>query len=148
MEPDRRLMHERAAWGFSSVTALAEAIQTKKEMSYRTAHRIVARAVLLAVEAGKDATGIDAALLDRAAMEITGGPLGFDDATISRSLDPSEFVKHHAVIGGTAPSQVRSMADARANRLAADEKSVADRRNRIAAGKRLLREAADKICAS
>jgi argininosuccinate lyase len=148
MEPNRKLMHERAAWGFSSVTALAEAIQTKKKVSYRTAHRIVARAVLLAVEAGKDATGIDAALLDRAALEMTGGAVGFDNATIFRCLDPVEFIKHHAVVGGTAPSQVRAMAVERHKRLAADEISVADRRNGIATGKQLLREAVNAICAS
>src|SRR5438552_666898 len=50
MQPNRELMSQRCAQGFSSVTALAETIQTQKDVSYRTAHRIVARAVLLAVE--------------------------------------------------------------------------------------------------
>jgi argininosuccinate lyase len=145
MEPNRKLMQDRAAWGFSSVTALAEAIQTKKDMSYRTAHRIVARAVLLAVERGRPATGIDAAIVDQAGIEMTGEPVGFDDATISQCLDPVKFVEHHAVTGGTAPSQVRAMAGVRRQRLEADEKSVADRRKAIAAGKDLLRQAMDKV---
>ena len=86
MQPNRELMRRRAAWGFSSVTALAEAIQAKTDLSYRTAHRVVARAVLLAVERGRDATGIDAALLDQAAQEMIGRPLELDAA--SRSAMP------------------------------------------------------------
>src|SRR5207248_7997224 len=100
MQPNRELMRQRAAWGFSSVTALAEAIQTKRELSYRTAHRIVARAVLLAVEQGSDATGIDTTLLDLASQEMIGKSLGLDSQLITRCLDPRQFVDEHDVTGG------------------------------------------------
>src|SRR5581483_8268327 len=70
MVPDRELMYGRAAGGFSSVTALAELIQNTPGISYRAAHRIVARSVLLAVEEGNTADQIGAAIVNRAAEEM------------------------------------------------------------------------------
>lgn len=145
MEPNRKLMRDRAAWGFSSVTALAEAIQTKKEISYRTAHRIVARAVLLAVESNRDASGIDPHLLDQAALEMTGHPVNFDAATISKSLDPINFIHDHAVPGGTAPAQVKQMAAARTNRLATDDQRINNQRQTLSKARDLLIQATNKI---
>jgi argininosuccinate lyase len=145
MEPQRELMRERAAWGFSSVTALAEAIQTQKNLSYRTAHRVVARSVLLAVEHGRDATGIDQALLDQAAQEMIGTKLGLDPKTIAECLDPRRFVDQHKVTGATAPSEVRRMAAERRQRLADDEGDVRAHKDRIAHGQQQLREAVSGI---
>src|SRR5439155_3075333 len=95
MQPNRELMRQRAAGGFSSVTALAEAIQTRERISYRTAHRIVARTVLLAVERGLDATQIDAKLLNAAANEMISRALALDDRAIAECLDPTHFVAQH-----------------------------------------------------
>jgi argininosuccinate lyase len=145
MEPQRELMRQRAAWGFSSVTALAEAIQTEKNLSYRTAHRVVARSVLLAVEHGRDAMGIDSALLDQAAQEMIGTKLGLDPKTISECLDPRRFVEQHKVTGATAPSEVRRMAGERRKGLANDERAVQAHKNRIADGQKCLRDAVSRI---
>jgi argininosuccinate lyase len=145
MEPQRELMRERAAWGFSSVTALAEAIQTQTNLSYRTAHRVVARSVLLVVEHNRDATGIDQALLDQAAQEMIGTTLGLDPKIIAECLDPRRFVDQHKVIGATAPSEVRRMAAERRQRLADDESKVQTHKKRIANGKKALDEAVARI---
>ena len=146
MQPNRELMRQRAAWGFSSVTALAEAIQTRTKLSYRVAHRIVARAVLLAVESNRDATGIDAALLDRAAKEMTGSALNLDSDTIKKSLDPRHFVDQHAVTGGAAPAEVRRMVSDRRAKLAENQRSRDSRAQAIAAAReRLKRTAAAMI---
>ena len=142
LKVDRALCRARAAWGFSSVTALAEALQTGQGMSYRTAHRIVARAVLMAVEAGKDATGIDARLLSEAAREMTGRPAGMDDDAIARCLDPRRFVEQHRVVGATAPDEVRRMAGSREPAVEADQDDVRRRRGRIQAADRELRTVA------
>ncbi len=148
MEPQRELMRQRAAWGFSSVTALAEALHTQKDLSYRTAHRVVARSVLLAVEHGRDATGIDTALLDQAAQEMIGTKLGVDAKTISECLDPRRFVEQHKVTGATAPAEVRRMAGERRKRLANDERSVKAHKDRIADGQKRLRDAVSRIVSS
>jgi argininosuccinate lyase len=142
MQPNRELMKQRAAWGFSSVTALAELIQTRCEVSYRTAHRIVARAVLLAVEAGRDATAIDAALVDQAAVEMLGKPLKIDAKSIADALDPAKFVEHHAGIGATAPKEVRRMIAAREQVIRNDQNVVEAKTAAIATGKEKLSDAA------
>jgi argininosuccinate lyase len=147
MQPDRELMRKRAAWGFSSVTALAEAIQTQKDLSYRTAHRIVARSVLLAVEQGKDATGIDSALLDTAAQEMTGRKLGMAQEAISDCLAPRRFVDRHKIVGGTAPAEVRRMLMARKRSLATDAQAVSAKSKRIGEGEELLRAAVSALMA-
>jgi argininosuccinate lyase len=145
MQPDRELMRKRAAWGFSSVTALAEAIQTQRSLSYRTAHRIVARAVLLAVEQGKDATGIDSALLDAAAREMTGHPLGMAQDAISGCLAPERFVERHNIVGGTAPVEVRRMLETRRLRLANDAQIVAAKTRAVRESEESLRMAVSAI---
>jgi len=141
MVPDRALMRTRAAWGFSSVTALAETIQTEMGLSYRTAHRIVARAVLLAIERGRDATGIDAALLDAAADEILGRRLAIDAQTIADCLDPRRFVDRHRITGAAAPDEVRRMVAVRRIRIAAEKQGLAAHRQRIRDGEGALRAA-------
>ncbi len=129
------------------MTALAERIQTDGDISYRTAHRIVARAVLLAVERGRDATGIDAELLDLAAQEMIGKPLKLEEQVIRECLDPRHFVDQHTVTGGTAPLEVRRMAGERRQRLASDERTVFDREETIVQSRRMLREAAQTLMA-
>jgi argininosuccinate lyase len=147
MKPNRELMRHRAAAGFSSVTALAEAIQTRRTLglSYRTAHRIVARAVLLASEQSRDAAAIDAALLDQASREMIGRTLGLDDESIRQALDPKRFVEQHTVTGGTAPAEVRRMASDRNRWLGVDERCVADHEQAITSGRERLREAMQSL---
>jgi argininosuccinate lyase len=142
LKVNRELARARAAWGFSSVTALAEAIQTGQSMSYRTAHRIVARAVLHAVEQGKDATGIDSRLLAQAAREMTGKPIAMSDEAIASCLDPRGFVEHHRVTGATAPVEVLRMAADRGAALVRDESNVEARRATLVDADRELAETA------
>ena len=141
MQSNRKLMRERAAWGFSSVTALAEAIQTQKGFSYRTAHRVVARAVLIAVENGKDATGIDSALLDIAAREMIDQSIVMSDDNIAQCLDPRRFVDQHKVQGGTAPAEVRRMLKRRQGVLTSSESRIQENAQRISRADRDLRDA-------
>ena len=145
MQPNRELMRQRAAEGFSSVTALAETIQTQTDLSYRTAHRIVARAVLLAVEQNKDATQIDAALVDQAANEMIQKPLNLDAKLITQSLDPRNFVDHHKVQGGPAPVEVRRMATDRRSRLSEDARKITGRRTRLQTAETNLRQSVARV---
>jgi argininosuccinate lyase len=145
MVPDRELMYARASSGFSSVTALAETIQSTPGTSYRAAHRVVARSVLLAVEAGKTADEIDAAMMNRAAEEMIGRPLTLDNAAIHACLSPRSFVEHYAGIGATAPDEVRRMVAARQVRLAADREGVEGSEQAIRRGEAKLAEAVAEI---
>jgi argininosuccinate lyase len=145
IEPDRQLMYRRTTSGFSSVTALAEAVLVREKLSYRVAHRIVARAVLLAVEAGKDTTGIDANVLNAAAHEMIGRPLSLDADAIAQALEPRSFIAHHAVNGGPAPAEVRRMAAHRRQQLGDERAAVTRRRNHLETARHQLRAAAANL---
>ena len=140
LQLNRDVMRARAAWGFSSVTALAEAIQTQQGLSYRTAHRVVARAVLMAVEQGGDASAINTALLDMAAREMIDRSIVMSSDEIARCLDPRRFVEQHKALGGTAPGEVQRMAASRRDGLAASDAAIAERLRRIRHADQELRE--------
>lgn len=148
MVPDRELMYERAAGGFSSVTALAEVIQNTQGVSYRAAHRVVARSVLLAVEEGKTADRIDSAIVDRAAQEMIGRTLSLDDETIHSCLVPRSFVEHHVSVGATAPDEVRRMAAERRYRLGEHRENVQTKERAVREGEIMLAEAVAEIMAA
>lgn len=148
MRPDRTLMRARAEWGFSAVTALAETIHIAERMSYRSAHRVVARAVLLASRAGKNGSDFDLALLNRAAMEIMGRSLALDQSAVTTSLNSGMFVQRHAGTGAPAPGEVRRMVHDRLPRAAADRARVKEKELAISAADAKLRELAATIVAS
>ena len=148
MRPDRRLMYSRAERGFSSVTALAEQIQSTQHISYRSAHRVVARAVLLAVEADRTAAEINADLLNRAAQDTIGRRLTLDDGAIEACLNPGTFVRNQMVIGAASPEEVERMATDRRVRLRADRDKVDAKERAIRDGEKMLAEAIAGIMAS
>jgi argininosuccinate lyase len=148
MVPDRELMYARADSGFSSVTALAEIIQNTQGVSYRAAHRVVARSVLLAVEEGKTANEIDAAIVNRAAHEMIGRTLSLENEAIHRCLKPRSFVERHACVGATAPAEVRRMAAERKLRMEADRQIVEVRERAVRKGELMLAKAVAEITAT
>lgn len=148
MRPDRDLMYSRAEQGFSSVTALAEQIQSTQQISYRSAHRVVARAVLLAVEAGKTATEIDADLLNRAAQDTLGRRIALDDAAIQAGLNPGSFVRSQMATGSASPAEVKRMAADRRVSLRTDREKVETRERAIRDSEKMLCKAIAGIMAS
>ena len=139
------VMLEQAAAGFAACTELAAAIHRRSDLSYRTAHRIVANLVLRADRQGKDAREVDLALLNESAREVIGHDLDLDEEAVRRALDPVGFVEAHAVPGGPAPARVReAVAEAR-TRLADRARSLAEARERIArAGDELAARVAER----
>jgi argininosuccinate lyase len=146
--PNRKLMRDRTAWGYSTVTFLAEEILRFSGLSYRSAHRVVARAVLLASEQGVDATGINAAIVDAAAKEMLGITIGMDDVAIARALDPHTFLEGHTVTGAVAPKETRRMIAARKGALARDMDRVASHRAAIESARKMVESSVAKLLAS
>ena len=107
LEVRREVMLEHAARSFASCTELAAAIHRRSDLSYRTAHRVVANLVLRAFNQGKDARDVDVALVNESARSVLGHDLELDEETVRNALDPTAFVAAHAVSGGPAPEVVR-----------------------------------------
>ena len=81
-EFDRGVLAERAGQGFTTATALADALVQDHGLAFRTAHHIVARLVRRGGE-------IDAAAVNEVAADVTGVPLGVDEAWVRGGARPS-----------------------------------------------------------
>jgi argininosuccinate lyase len=106
MEVDKELLLGRAAAGYSTVMELADTLVRERGLSFRVAHAVVTAVVKLAETEGVGAGGISPALVDRAAEDVTGDPLGLSQEMISRALDPASFVEIRTLPGGPAPEEV------------------------------------------
>jgi argininosuccinate lyase len=96
--------------GFSQATDLAEFVMQECGVDYRTAYRVVGRAVREASARRLRGIDIDGSLLDAAAAELTGQPLGLADCDLSAVLDPGHIVASRTSLGGAAPEEVSRMA--------------------------------------
>ncbi len=97
--------------GFSQATDLAEYIMQTCGIDYRTAYRVVGQAVRQASTAGLRGADIDGALLDAAATDVTGAPLGLAGRDLAAALDPWQIVLSRTSLGGASPAEVTRMAD-------------------------------------
>jgi argininosuccinate lyase len=114
LEVNPEVMLDQAARHFATCTELAAEIHRRSNLSFRTAHRIVGNLVLRALKQGKNATEVDAALVNVSARDITGHELDLDDAIIHKALHPATFVQAHQVTGGPAAEPMRkAIADGR-----------------------------------
>lgn len=136
--PER--MRHFAEIGFGTATELADVIVRETGLSFRMAHNIVATVVSEAIEAGRVATAITSADLDRAAQALFGRTLEISADAVRAALDPSENVRRRTVTGGPAPGNMRRMLAEREANLTRDQKETARQSGR-------LREARDKTFA-
>ena len=111
LEVNTARMLEALESGFSQATDLAEYIMQTCEIDYRTAYRVVGRAVRQASTAGLRGADIDGALLDTAATDITGAPLGLTGRDLATALDPWQIVLSRTSLGGASPAEVIRMAE-------------------------------------
>ena len=81
-------------------------IVRKKGLPFRTAHQIVAIMVRQAVEEGKKPMTITSQMIDHAAVEYTGHPLGLDEGSIRHVLDAHNLIEARTITGGVAPREV------------------------------------------
>ena len=125
------LMSRRAREGWAQATDLAEAIVVETGLDYRAAHRVVGRAIRLAKERGLTPATLSPALLDEAASELVGRPLGLERRAIAEAMDPARGVAARRGPGGAAPAAVREM--------------IAECRARLAAGKGWGEDAAARL---
>jgi argininosuccinate lyase len=96
--------------GFSQATDLAEYVMQTCGVDYRTAYRVVGHAVREANAAGLRGIDIDGALLDSAAIAVTGSSLHLTGRDLRAVLDPMQIVQSRTGRGGAAPGEVTRMA--------------------------------------
>ncbi|MGE3287611.1 MAG: argininosuccinate lyase [Pseudonocardia sp.] len=104
-------MYRALETGYSQSTDLAEFVMLAAEVDYRTAYDVVGVTVRRAAREGVAGIAITGEMLDAAATEVRGHPLGLTGRDLTAVLDPASIVRTRATRGGAAPEVVRGMAD-------------------------------------
>ena len=145
---DRDALARAAGEHFTGAADLAEELVVSCGVDYRSAYRVVGRAVADALDAGRRTLEPDD--LARAAATVLDRPLTIDPAAVRRALDPVEAVAARTVPGGAAPERVLDHVDRlrrrrdeagswnrarRAAALDAEERLLARARHLAAAGR-------------
>ncbi len=98
------VLKKRAGENFIAVTELADVIVRKENLPFRLSHKIVGISVRSAIDAG---SGITHEILQNAAHEVIGRPLGLSDDELAAAISPENFVNVRTIFGGTAPAETR-----------------------------------------
>ncbi len=106
---DTERMARTAGAGFTQATDLAELVMQSDGLSYRQAHRLVALAVRLELEADPDAESVSRPRLDAAASQVLGRSLRLEDGALQSLADCAEVVGTRKGLGGAGPDPVRAM---------------------------------------
>ncbi len=96
--------------GYSQATDLAEFVMEECGVDYRTAYLIVGTAVRRAAADGLRGVDVTGEMLDEAAREVAGRPLGLAGRDLTQILDPRAIVLTRVAPGGAAPEVVHGMA--------------------------------------
>jgi len=109
-EVNRELLLERARASFANMTELADLLVREAGLPFRTAHRVVAALVKAAEARGiRDVRQVDPGMVEEAAQQVLGRPLGVPAERLREALDPVHFVAVRTVRGGVAPAEVQRM---------------------------------------
>ena len=138
-------MREQAWVHWATVTDLAGALVSQRNLPWRTAHQIVGIVVRLAEERGLSPADVDPALLDEASMAYHGVPAGLDQASIDEALDPGRFIASRGLRGGPAHDESMRQADLFLRLTEGDENIVSAIDDRLASSAAKLEAAIDGI---
>jgi argininosuccinate lyase len=127
---DVAALEEQAATHFTAAADLAEELSLRFRLDYRTAYRVVGRAVADALSCG--GTELTVPGVRAAAEQITGVPLPFTADLLSAATDPLAAVLARDGLGGASPQRVRQHAQRVRRRVAAARRWNANHRDRIA----------------
>lgn len=138
-------MREGAWRHWATATDLAGALVRERDLPWRTAHQIVGIVVRWGFERGFGPQAVTGQLLDEAAVEYFGRPVGLGDEAIRRALDPDRFVRDRTLFGGPSPQEVRRRLPDLRKAREADAGQVAAARGRLRRAAGELEVAIDRI---
>jgi argininosuccinate lyase len=118
-------MREVVEDSYIASTELANEMVREYGVDYRTGHEIINSFVRASEEAGIPASEARAEMLDEAAEDAIGKPLGMTDERLRELLDPAYFVEVTDSTGGVAPKEMaRMIADRREALQAAHDRHL------------------------
>jgi argininosuccinate lyase len=128
--PDTDALREQAASHFIAGADLAEELSLRCGLDYRTAYRVVGRAIAVAADRGDKELTLT--LVRAAANEVTGAPVPITAEMLATATDPVAAVAARNAPGGASPPRVREHARQVRRRVAAARRWNQIRRARIA----------------
>ncbi len=141
MKVKRERMREQATAAWAQASDLAGAMVRDKGLPWRTAYQIVAILVRQSIEEGKGEKDVTPEMVDRAAKEYTGKPVGLSAEAISKALDPLECVRARSLIGGPAPDEVKKQIEESERALSQDQRIFDELQGQIKTGEKRMEEA-------
>jgi len=126
-------MEQRSWDGFSTATELADRLVRSKGMSFRTAHGVIAAAVRMAIEAGKNS--LDAELINLAAKEVLNKDIDFKEEI---GVNVAQIVASRKSAGSGAPKEVMRMVKSRRKFITTEKDSLEKEFRRISNGQASL----------
>ena len=123
------VMSEQAAGHFTAAADLAEELTQRFGLDYRTAYRVVGRAVADTLRLGR--TELAPETVRAAAEEITGTSLSLDSGWFGAVIDPETSVLARSGLGSASPRRVREHARQVHGRVTAARRWQDGRRARI-----------------
>ena len=133
---------EIARDSFVTAADVADMVALSGALDYRSAHKIVGRAVRDLVETGDPPSALTPARLSAAAEAALGHPVAIDDATLAAALDPAACAAARKQTGSSSGAAMAAMLDEIDASLAEHERwSVAARERQRAAESALLARA-------
>ncbi len=145
MDVRRDRMRELAASHWSIAPDIASALVREKTLPWRIAHQVVGTAVRFAHERGISPLEATPELIDEAAVEYMGKPVGLSAAALGEAIDPTVAVARRTLFGGPAPEQTRARGGEARERLEADRENVTAKESRLETAAALLEEGIDRF---
>ena len=139
------IMYKRAEANFIQSTQLAEAIVKEKNLSFRTAHRIVGTLVKNCMNQKISPTEITPEILDDASMSVTGRRLKMSLETIRKSMDVKYIIENRNILGGPGRKQVARMLRKHSLDVLKGIRWLRDRKNAIEKARSLTNSISRKL---
>ncbi len=144
-QPNRARMLHLVERNFSTATDLADAMVRQAGLSFRDAHHVAGGVVRMAMDQGLGANQITTSMVDDAAKEVVGRPLGLSAELVAQCLDPAKAVAARRTTGSPEPGEVRRRAAALGKVLAAARERQAQRRARLETAEKRLQAATREV---
>jgi argininosuccinate lyase len=135
---DREVLAEAAGASFTGAADLAEELVLSCGLDYRSAYRVVGRAVAEALES--DRASLTPFDLARVSRDLLGRAVAVEESTVTGALDPAVVVATRTALGGSAPVRVWEHCAALRERVDSASRWNAERR-------RATREAEERLVA-
>jgi len=148
LKVNRGVMAVRAGRYWAQATSLANTLVQEKQLPFRSAHQIIGVLVRMAYDQGRAPAEVSAEMLDEAARQVTGQPLGLEETRLREALDPSVIIRSKKAIGGTAPERVQEDLRSSLARVKEEEQIVVGIESSLTQAEKELEAAIDAVLAS